>query len=209
MHTRLSILWPLAALALVAGCNAKRTATADPKAPEKAPGSKAKITLEPWREVKPARMPAPPNFGSDKARVRSDDTLAKCAAGARPTGDPAARARAIAAACAKTKSGQAQGASIKAKQGAGDGAFESPLQAQSGDCIGIAFASDPGVESLSVLVVDSSGKKILESTFSGGDGVATNEGPICFSRADGARLVLSVGAGSGNVAAALFAVGPQ
>ncbi len=148
-----------------------------------------------------AAMPPAGVTGSKKAKKRSDPALFSCGGGAKPIAkDPADLVKRLGESCASAAKMKPVGAMIRAQQADRDAHQEHKLRVEANKCYRVVFATDDNVHDAVVIMRDSAGDVVAESS-----GAALPEdGAVCFTTADEVTLLIGIGAGKGAYAAQVW-----
>jgi hypothetical protein len=151
------------------------------------------------------RPGAPDHADSPLAKWKRDPALAACHAEAQPQENLIDGVTALAQGCASaSKMHQIEQTVVGTKQ-AHEAPFEIPVQVEADHCYRAYGMSSSSLLDLHVAFVDSSGR------FAGGDAttgpiaVALEDGAVCFSQADDAKVTVSSDNGGGKFAVQIWA----
>jgi hypothetical protein len=210
--------WPLA-LGLVAcgGKAAPAVSPAPPASSSAAPVASAVGPTAPPGPTTPGLTPpaasattsatpiAPPatpsNPPSTKATVKNDPAWATCHAHYEAKKkDVSKDVQAMAAACAKVTKMKLVGATLTGKQGDQDPPQTFPLKAEANHCYRVYAQASEGIRDLDLAIKDSLGALAGEDSTDDPSPVILEDGAVCFTEADSATIVVSVGLGKGTYA---------
>jgi hypothetical protein len=90
--------------------------------------------------------------------------------------------------------------SFKGQQAASNAPQVQPLHAQANHCYRVYGVAAATIQDLDVLIKDSTGAPAGEDTTDDPTPVVLEDGAVCFTQADEASIVVSIGAGSGAYA---------
>ena len=144
--------------------------------------------------------------GSTKAERRKSAAWVSCHASykADATNDLTASVDTMAKACADT-TGMHMVNSFKGTQSATNLPQSFAFHAEANHCYrAYAVAAAAGIQDLDLLIKDSAGAVAGEDSTDDPTPVVLEDGAVCFKTADGASIVVSIGAGSGGYAVQLW-----
>jgi len=150
-----------------------------------------------------ASMPPPGVVGSRKARRKADAALYGCGAGALPAAkDPADLIKRVGEACAGASATKLKPAStvLRGTQADADKHQEHKVKVEANRCYRVYFATDTAVKDAVVVVRDSAGDMVGEST----GPALPDDGVFCFTAPDEVTLLIGIGAGKGAYAAQVW-----
>jgi hypothetical protein len=144
-------------------------------------------------------MPPPGVAGSKKAKNKHDPSFAACHASFRTTSkDLGAEVAKLGQSCATSTKMHAIGGLLRGTQGDGDPHQEYKVRVEANHCYRVFVAYD--VKDIGLLVRDSSGDVAGEDS----GRALFDDGAICFTSADDATVVVTVGGGRGAYAAQVW-----
>jgi hypothetical protein len=139
--------------------------------------------------------------GSKKAERRVNPAWTPCHASyqVNPATDLATSVDQMSKGCAAT-TGMHMIDSFKGQQAASNAPQIQPLHAQANHCYRVYGVAAATIQDLDVLIKDSTGAPAGEDTTDDPTPVVLEDGAVCFTQADEASIVVSIGAGSGAYA---------
>ncbi len=174
-------------------------------APPKAAAPHAAASAAPAFTSDVPRKPLPPpfHFTSKRAHLKEDARAASCTAGFATTTDPSADVARLSTACAPAMQMHAVGSPFTGTQAEGAPASRFKVHVEAGKCYRLFGVTAPGVKNVELFLMDSEGTPATEARSDASFVVADPRGAVCFTTADDAEVVVSVGAGEGAFAVVL------
>ncbi len=102
--------------------------------------------------------------------------------------------------CAKVTGMKLEGTPLAGKQSDQDPPQSFPLRAEANHCYRVYAQASDGIRDLDLAIKDSTGAVAGEDTTDDASPVILEDGAVCFTEADAATLVVSVGLGKGTYA---------
>ncbi len=138
--------------------------------------------------------------GSKKAERRTNDKWSACHSSFKPTGAPEADVVKLGQGCARVTKMHTVGEIMKGTQKASDTPQSFKMHADANHCYRVYAESGTGITDLDLIVKDSTNAIVGEDSTDDPDPVLLEDGAVCFSEADDATIVVSVGGGEGSYA---------
>ena len=153
--------------------------------------------------VMDAAPPPPP--GSKKITKKSDPAWAACHASFKAgSKDLSAEVGKMAKGCAQTTKMKQVGQTTKGTQSEASPHQEIKLKGEAKHCYRVYAESDPTIKDLDLLLKDSNGDIAAEDSTDDTNPVLVEDGAFCFTEADNAVVIVSVGMGKGNYAVQIW-----
>jgi len=195
----------LASLAALVACGGEAKPATRPTKPTADGGADAAAALvlsPPPSGLPPlAAMPPPGVAGSKKAKKKTDASLYACGGGAKPVAkDPANLVKLLGESCAAAAKMKPVGPMIRAQQADKDVHQEHKVRVEANKCYRVVFATDENVKDAVVVMRDSAGDIVGESS----GAALPQDGALCFTTSDEVTLLVGIGAGKGAYAAQVW-----
>jgi hypothetical protein len=201
-------LIPFALSALVACGGAEPPPPAPPPppsasaAPSEAPAASAAPSAAPAASEAP---PPPANPGSKKATKKNDGAWATCHQSYKANNKEVAKdVEAMAKGCAAVTKMKLVGKTLTGKQSDQDPPQSFPLKAEANHCYRVYAQAADGIKDLDLALKDSTGAVAGDDSTDDPSPVILEDGAVCFTEADAATVVVSVGMGKGRFAVQIW-----
>jgi hypothetical protein len=196
----------------LAGCGGAEKPPEAPPAPSASAAPSAAPSVAPAASEAPSaapsasEAPAPPaNPGSKKATKKSDAPWASCHQSYKATNKEVAKdVEAMAKSCAAVTKMKVIGKTLTGKQSDQDTPQSFPLKAEANHCYRVYAQAADGIKDLDLAIKDSAGAIAGEDSTDDPSPVVLEDGAICFTEADAATVVVSVGMGKGKYAVQIW-----
>jgi hypothetical protein len=209
-----AVLLPLpAALVACGGAGAPPAASPTPSASaapsgtpaEAAPSSAPSAAAASAAPSASAAPTPPPNPGSKKATKKNEAAWASCHQSYKANNKEVAKdVEAMAKGCAAVTKMKPIGKTLTGKQGDQDPPQSYPLKAEANHCYRVYAQAADGIKDLDLAIKDSAGAIAGEDSTDDDSPVILEDGAVCFTEADAATVVVSVGLGKGRYAVQIW-----
>jgi hypothetical protein len=177
-------------------------APSETAAPSAAPAASDTASAAPTASEAPT---PPPNPGSKKATKKSDATWASCHQSYKANNKEVGKdVAAMAKGCAAVTKMKLVGKTLTGKQGDQDTPQSFPLKAEANHCYRVYAQAADGIKDLDLAIKDSAGAVAGEDSTDDPSPVVLEDGAVCFTEADAATVVVSVGLGKGRYAVQIW-----
>jgi hypothetical protein len=167
-----------------------------------APAASEAPSAAPAASVAPAPAANP---ASKKATKKNEATWASCHQSYKANNKEVAKdVEAMAKGCAKVTKMKLIGKTETGNQGDQDPPQSFPLKAQKDHCYRAYAQAAEGIKDLDLVIKDSAGAIAGEDSTDDPSPVVLEDGAVCFSEADAATVVVSVGMGKGHYAVQIW-----
>jgi hypothetical protein len=161
-------------------------------------------TPKPADMDKNTRPPAPTKPDSDKVTWKQGAPYASCHNDVKTAADLVAGVTAMAQACAGLTKMHQIGATVQGTRQNLDPAQAIPLHAEANHCYRVYGLSEGALQDLDIAIIDSTGKSTGEDGSDSPDAVVLEDGEICFTQADDAKVNVAAGSGGGKFAVEIW-----
>jgi hypothetical protein len=182
------------------GGGAEATAPATPAAAAAAPAAAAK----PAGSADQFAQPKADKPDSAKVTWKRSPALASCHNDVKTGADLVAGVTAMAKGCAAAGNMHQVGQTVQGSRGNLDPAQAIPLKAEANHCYRVYGLSEDALKDLDIAVIDSAGKSAGEDGSDSPDAVVLEDGAICFTAADDAKVNVAAGSGAGKYAVQIW-----
>jgi pyruvate/2-oxoglutarate dehydrogenase complex dihydrolipoamide acyltransferase (E2) component len=180
--------------------SASASASAAPAASSAAPAASEAPSAAPSAAPAPAASPA-----SKKATKKNDAAWASCHQSYKANNKEVAKdVDAMAKGCAKVTKMKLVGQTETGNQGDQDPPQSFPLKAEKDHCYRVYAQAAEGIKDLDLVIKDSTGAIAGEDSTDDPSPVVLEDGAVCFTEADAATVVVSVGMGKGRYAVQIW-----
>jgi hypothetical protein len=147
----------------------------------------------------------PPAVGSKKATKKTDASWAGCHQSYQAkNADVSKDVEAMAKSCAAVTKMHLVGKTFTGKQSDSQVPQSFPFKAEANHCYRVYAQAASGIQDLDVFINDSAGESAGEDSTDDPSPVVLEDGAVCFKEADDAKVVVSVGMGSGAYAVQIW-----
>lgn len=180
---------------------ASASASAAPSASAAAPAASS-ATAAASAAPSASATPAPaPNPGSKKVTKKAEASWAACHQSFKAGNKEVSKdVDAMAKACAAVTKMKLVGKTFTGRQGDQDPPQSFPLKAEANHCYRVYAQAADGIKDLDLAIKDSTGAIAGEDTTDDPSPVVLEDGAVCFTEADSASVIVSVGMGKGAYA---------
>ncbi len=174
------------------------------EAPSAAPSAAPAASAAPAPSASEA-PPPPANPGSKKATKKNDASWASCHQSYKANNKEVAKdVEAMAKGCAAATKMKPIGKTLTGKQSDQDAPQSFPLKAEANHCYRVYAQAADGIKDLDLAIKDSAGAIAGEDSTDDPSPVVLEDGAVCFTEADAATVVVSVGMGKGRYAVQIW-----